>query len=69
MFSLKEVCFTGLFVGCVTTQRVCYVFDLHFLSVAKCRGSWVVGRAWVVGVGVGRGQKNRFPIKKIKLKN
>ena len=40
---------------------------LHYLlSVAKCRGSWVVGRGswvvgrgswvWVVGVGVGKGR-------------
>lgn len=39
---------------------------LYFLSVAKCRGSsWVVGRAWVVGVGVGRGQKKSFSNKKL----
>lgn len=38
----------------------------RFLSVAKCRGSsWVVGRAWVVGVGVGRGQKKSFSNKKL----
>ena len=33
--------------------------DMYLKSVAKCRGSWVVGRGrgswvWVVGVGVGK---------------
>ena len=35
--------------------RVVSHFNLSVLSVAKCRGSWVVGRgrgSWVVGVGV-----------------
>ena len=43
-------------------------------SVAKCRGSWVVGRGrgswvWVVGVGVGkcRGLKKYRKIDKVKV--
>ena len=34
-----------------------FVGGLLDASVAKCRGSWVVGRgrgSWVVGVGVGK---------------
>ena len=36
------------------------------MSVAKCRGSWVVGRgrgSWVWVVGVVRGYKNKFNLK------
>ena len=43
----------------VRAMKVRRDMNMFQMSVAKCRGSWVVGRGrgswvWVVGVGVGK---------------